>query len=185
MFCAPRLIFGDIEGVPSRLNVFHTGLVFGGTECVGSCFSCFALPDLFSAVSGASDPVLIFCAPGLVFGGTGVVGFRFLVLRAPTHFWRYRGRQVSFSCFALPGSFSSVPMASGPVFMFCARRLIFWGTEDVPSCFHVFRSQTYFRRYRGCQVSISYFVLPVSFPTVPMTSGPVFMFCAPNSFSVV
>jgi hypothetical protein len=38
-------------------------------------------------------------------------------------------RQAPFSCFARPESFSAVLRASGPVFMFCAPRLIFDGTE--------------------------------------------------------
>jgi hypothetical protein len=121
----------------------------------------------------------MFCAPGLIFGGIESVGSRFNVLRTQTHFWRYRGRRVPFSCFALPKlfsavpgrrlpfsyfawpySFSKVPRASGPVFMFCA-------------------TSTHFRRYRGRQVPFSYFALPDSFSAVPRASGSVFMFCAP------
>jgi hypothetical protein len=83
-------------------------------------FSCFALPDMFSAISRASGPVFMFCAPGLVFGGTEGVVCRLHVLHARTHFRRYRGRQVPFSCFTLPDSFSTVPRALGPVNMFCA-----------------------------------------------------------------
>jgi hypothetical protein len=54
-------------------------------------FSCFALPDMFSAVQRASSPVFMLCAPGLIFYGTEGVGFRFLVLRARTRFRWYRG----------------------------------------------------------------------------------------------
>jgi hypothetical protein len=105
MFCAP-------------------GLVFGGTECVGSCFhilrarthfrryrgsrvsfSCFALPNSFFAVRSASGPLFMFCAPGLVFGCPVGVGSRFHVLRALTRFRRYRGPRVPFSCFARSESF--------------------------------------------------------------------------------
>jgi hypothetical protein len=39
---------------------------------------------------------------GLIFGGTEGVGSRFNVLRARTYFRLYRGRQVPFSCLALP-----------------------------------------------------------------------------------
>jgi ABC-type sulfate transport system permease subunit len=67
-----------------------------------------------------SGPVFMFCAPGHVFDGKEGVGSRFQVLRVQTRIRRYRGRRVAFSCFALPDSFSAVPKASGPIFMFCA-----------------------------------------------------------------
>jgi hypothetical protein len=44
---------------------------------------------------------------------------------------------VPFSCFVRPDSFSTVPGALGPVFMFCAPGLMFGGTEGVESRFHV------------------------------------------------
>jgi hypothetical protein len=115
-------------------------LVFGGTEGVGSCFHV--------------------CAPGLVFGGTVGVGSRFLSWRARTRFRRCRGRRVPFSSLARPYSFSAVPRASGLVFMFCANGLIFGGTVDVGSRFHVLRSRTRFRRYRGRPVPFSHFAHP-------------------------
>jgi hypothetical protein len=71
------------------------------------------------------------CAPELVFDGAEGVGSRFHVLRALTHFRRYEGRQLPFSYFVLPDSFSAVPSASGPVFMFCEPGLIFGDTEDI------------------------------------------------------
>jgi hypothetical protein len=95
---------------------------------------------MFLGVPRPSGPFFTFGAPGHVFGGTEGVGSRFFILRARTHFRRYRGRRVSFSCFARPDSLSAVPRASGPVFMFCAPRLIFGGTEGVVSRFHVFGS---------------------------------------------
>jgi hypothetical protein len=104
------------------------------------------LPNTFSAVRRASDPVLRFCASVLVFGGSEGVGSRFHVMRPRTHFRRYRGRRFSFSCFAPPDSFSAVPRSSGPVFMFCVPALIFGGTEGVGSRFHVLRSRTRIRR---------------------------------------
>jgi hypothetical protein len=94
----------------------------------------------------------MFCAPGLVFGGTEGVGSRLHFLRAQTHFRLYRGRQVPFSSFAILDSFSAVPRASGPVFMFCAPGLFLGGTEGVGYRFHVLRSRTGFRRYRGRRV---------------------------------
>jgi hypothetical protein len=84
-----------------------------------------------------SGPVFIFCQSGLIFGDTEDVGSRFHVLRARTRFRRYRGRRVPFSCFALPDSFSVVPRASGPIFLFCVPVLIVDGTEGVGSHFHV------------------------------------------------
>jgi hypothetical protein len=118
MFCAP-------------------GHVFGGAECVGFRFNFLCSPDSFSAVPSVSGSVFMFCAPRLVFGGAEGVGFRFHVLCSQTHFRRYRGRRVPFSCFVLPNSFSSVPKASGPVFMFCAPGFVSDGTEGVGSRFNV------------------------------------------------
>jgi hypothetical protein len=143
-------------------------------------FSCFALLESSSAVTGVSGTVFMFCAPGHVFGGTEGVASRFHVLRARTRFRRYRGRLVPFSSFALSDSFSAVPSASVPVFTFCGPRLVFGGTEGVGSRFHVLRSRTSFRRYRGCQDAYSCFALEDSFSAVPGASGPVFMFCAPG-----
>jgi hypothetical protein len=122
----------------------------------------------------------MFCLPRLVFGGIEVVKSRFYVLRARTRFRRYRGRPVSFSCFALPDSFSAVPRASGLVLMFCAPENVFGGTEGVRSRFHVLRSQTHFRRYRGCLIQFSCFPLSEMFLGVPRASCPFFMFCAPG-----
>jgi hypothetical protein len=120
----------------------------------------------------ASGPVFIFCSLGLIFDGIAGIGShsqvlrsrthffcgtegvesRFLVLRVWTLFRRYRG---------CPHSFSTVPRASAPVFIFCAPKLIFGGTEGIRSRFHVLRSRTHFRRYQG-------------------DSGPIFMFYAPG-----
>jgi hypothetical protein len=101
-------------------------------------------------VRRASVPVFMFCAPGLVSGDTEGVGSRFHfytpglifdgiegavsrfhILRSRTRFRRYRGRRVTFSCFARPDSFFAVPSASVPVFMFYALGLVFGGTESV------------------------------------------------------
>jgi hypothetical protein len=108
----------------------------------------------------------MFCAPGLSFGGTKGVGSRFHDLRARTRFRRYRGRQVPFSGFARPdsfsavrgrrvpfswfvlsNSFSAVPRASGTVFMFFAPGLVSGGTESVGSYFLVLLAKTRFRQY--------------------------------------
>jgi hypothetical protein len=122
----------------------------------------------------------MFCVLGLVFSGTKGVGSHFHVLRSRTRFRRYRGRRVPFSYFALPESFSAVPRTSGPFFMFSAAGLIFGGTDGVGSRFHVLRSRTCFRRYRGRRVLFSCFALPDSFSTVPRASYPFFMFSAPG-----
>jgi hypothetical protein len=193
LFCDPGLVFGGTEVGGSRFHVF----IFGSTEVVGSHFhvlrsrnhfrryrgrrdpfSCFVLTDSFW-VPRASDPVFTFCARGIIFGGIGGVQSYFHILRARTHIRRYRGRRVSFSCFDLLDSFSLVPKASGPVFMFCAPGLVFGGTEGVRSLFYVLCSGTRFRRCRVRRVPFSCFVLPKSFSAVSVW-GPVFMFCAPG-----
>jgi hypothetical protein len=120
----------------------------------------------------------MFCALGLIFGGNGGIEYHFYVLRSRTHFRLYKGRRVPLSYFALPGSLSAGPRASGPVFIFCAPAPIFGGTEGVGSRFHVLRSQTHFRRYRGRRDPFSCFAFPDPFSTVTTTSGPVFMFSA-------
>jgi hypothetical protein len=126
-FCAPGLVFGINEGVRSRFHVLLSR-------------------TRFSAILRALGPVLTFCASVFVFGGIDGVGSRFLILRSRTRFQLYRGRRVPFSCFALPETFSTVPGASGVVFMFCAPVLIFGGTEGVGYRFHILRSRTRFRR---------------------------------------
>jgi hypothetical protein len=159
LFCAPGLVFSGTERVESRFHVLRYRTRFRwfrGRPVPFSClplpdmfrryrgrrvpFSCFVLPGLFSAVPGASGPVFLFCSPIIIFGGAKCVGSRFHVLRSRTHFRRYLWRRVPISCFALPESFSEVPGASGPVFMFCVLGLVFGGTEDVGSRFHVLRS---------------------------------------------
>jgi hypothetical protein len=147
----------------------------------------------------------MFCAPRFIFGGTEGVGSLFHVLRSMTHFRRCRVRQVPFSCFALPDSFSAVSSVSGPVFMFSALELIFDGTEGVGSCFHVLRSETLFRRFRVRRVPFSCFALPklilgntedvgsrflvfyarTSFRQYRGRRVPFSCFALPNSFSAV
>jgi hypothetical protein len=139
------------------------GLIFGGTEGVG-----------------ASGPVCIYCSTGLIFGGTGGLGSRFLIWCARTCFRRYRGRLVPFSCFANPDSLSAVSRASNLIFMFSAPGHVFGGIEGVESLFHVLRSETRFRRYRGRRDPFSCFALPESFSMVPSASGAVLMFCTPG-----
>jgi hypothetical protein len=177
MFCDPGLIFGGTEVVGSRFHVLRSRTCFRQYRGRRVPFSCFAFPESFSVVPRASGPFFLFCASRLVFGGTEGFGSRFHVLRSRTHFRRYRGLLIPFSCFARPDSYSAVPSSSGLVFMFCSPRLVFVGTEGVGSRFHVLRSRTSFRRYRGRQVPFLCFELKDSFSTVPTASGPVFMFC--------
>jgi hypothetical protein len=93
LFCAPELIFGGTEGVGSRFHVLRSRNRFQRYRGHRVPFSCFALPNSFSAVPRASvsfscfahldsfslvprvsGPVFMFCAPGIIFGGTeGVV----------------------------------------------------------------------------------------------------------------
>jgi hypothetical protein len=214
MFCALGLILGDTEGAGSRFHVFAPGLFFGATKGARSHFHvlrcrthfrryrgrrvpflCFALLDSFWAVSRASGPVSMFCAPILVLGGTEGVRSRFHVLLSRTHFGRYRWRRVPFSCFALqdscstklrasnpvcifcpPGLVLDGPRASGHVFFFCALGRISGYIEGVKSSFHVFRSQTHFGLYRGRRNLFPCFALPDSFSAGSWASVPVFMY---------
>jgi hypothetical protein len=158
MFCG--LIFADTESVESHFHVLRSRTRFRRCRVRRVSFSCFACPDIVSAVSRACYSVFMFSAPGHVFRGAEGVGSRFHVLRSRTHFRWYLGCRVPFSGFARGDSFSAEPRASAPVFIF-------------------FHSKTRFRRYGGCRVPFSSFTRPDSFSSVSRTSGHVFMFCAP------
>jgi hypothetical protein len=149
IFCAPGLFFSFTEGVGSRFHVLHARTCFRRYRGRLVPFSCFALPDSFSVLPRASGLVFMFCAPGIVFGGSEGVGSRFLVLSFRTRFRRYRGYRVPFSCFALPDSFRAVSRASSPVFIFCARGLIFGGTEGDEYHFLILGASAFFRQHRG------------------------------------
>jgi hypothetical protein len=172
MFCASRLIFGGNEVVGSRFHVLRARTHVRRYRGRRVPFSCFPRSHSFSAVTRASGPVLMFCAPELIFGGSegdesrflfcapglifdGIEGdeSRFHVLRARIRFRPYRGHLVPFSCFARPDSFPRVTRPSGPVFKFCPPGLMFYGKEGVGSRFHVLRDRTHFRRYRGNRVT--------------------------------
>jgi hypothetical protein len=175
MFCTPRIVWGGTEGVASSFQVGRYHTHFGQYRGRRVPFSCFALPDSVWVVPRAPGPIVMLCAPRLVCDGTEGAWSDFHVLRSLARFRQYRGRRVSFACFALLDSFWAVPRASCPVFMLCAARIFFDGTEEVGTRFQVLRSQTRFRRYRGRWVPFSSFVLPDSFGAVPRASGLVFM----------
>jgi hypothetical protein len=147
MFCAPGLFFGCTAGAESRFHVLCYKTRFRRYRGRRVPFSCFALLNSFSAVRRVPTPVIMFCTTRLIFGGIEGIGSHFKVLRARTHFRLYQGRRVPFSCFVRPDSFSAVPRASVPIFMFCAPGLVSHGTEGVGSCFHVLCARTRFPRY--------------------------------------
>jgi hypothetical protein len=152
IFCAPELVFDDTEGVGSRVHFLRSRTHFRRFRGRRVQFSCFVLSKSFSTKPWALGTVFMFHAPEFIFTGTEGTGSRFNVLRSRTHFNRYRGPRVPYSCFSLPESFSEVPRATGPVFMFCAPRLFLGGTEIVGSRFHVWCTRTRFRRFRGRRV---------------------------------
>jgi hypothetical protein len=80
----------------------------------------------------------------------------------------------------LLNSFSTVPNASCPVFIFCPSGLVFGGSEGVRSRFHILRPPTHYCRCQVRMVPFSCLALPGSFFVVPRASGPVFIFCAPG-----
>jgi hypothetical protein len=180
MFCVSGFIFGRTEGVGSNFHVLCARTCFRRYRGRLVPFSCFALPDMFFAVPSVSGHIIKSCAPGLIFGGPEGEGFRFHILRVGSSLCRYRGCWVSFSCFALTNTFSTVQIVSGPDFMFCAPLLVFGENDGVGSHFHVLRSRSRLPRYRVCLVPFSNFALPDSFWATPRVSGPVFIFCAPG-----
>jgi hypothetical protein len=205
-FFASELIFSGTEGAGSRFHVlhFHTHCRrYRGRRVSFSCFalsnpfSCFAFHDPFRAEPRASSPIFMFRASRHVFGGTESDGSHFHVLCSRTHFRLYRGHWVPFSWFALPSSFSTVPSASDHALMFCAPELVFGYTEGVGSSFHILRSRTHFRRYRGRRVLFSCFGLLNPFRAEsrvePRTHFrryqgrrvPISCFSLPDSFSTV
>jgi hypothetical protein len=151
MFCALVLVFSCIEGIGLVFMFFALGLVFVGTDDVGSRFRVLRSWTLLRRYRWRRVPFSCFARPD--------------------SFSENRWRRVPFSCFARPYSFSAVSRVSGPFFIFYAPRLVFGGSEGVRFLFHVLR-------YRGCRVPFSSFALTDSFSSVPRESVPVFMFCA-------
>jgi hypothetical protein len=149
MFCAPGLVFDGTEGIGSRFHVFR---------------------------SWGLD--LMFCDPGLIFEVTEDVWSRVHVLRSRTCFRRCRVRRVPFACFVRPDSFLAVSRSTDPIFRSYAPGLVFGGTKGVGSRFHVLRSRTRFRRYGGRRVTFPCFTRPDLFSAKTRVPGPIFMFCA-------
>jgi hypothetical protein len=81
MFCAPGLVFGGTDGVGSRFHVLRSRNHFQRYRGRRVPISYFALPDPFLTFTRALVPDFIFCAPVHVFGGTEGVVSRFKVLR--------------------------------------------------------------------------------------------------------
>jgi hypothetical protein len=104
----------------------------------------------------------------------------FLILCSYTHFRRYRELRDPFSCFALMISFSMVPRAASPFFMFCAPEPVLGSTEGAGSSFNVLRLGTHFRMYMGRRVRFACFTVPDPFAVVQRASGPVCMFYTPG-----
>jgi hypothetical protein len=67
MFCALVLIFSGTEGVGYRFHVLQSRTQFRRYRGRRPPFSCFTLPNSFSTVSRASDPVFMFCACATLF----------------------------------------------------------------------------------------------------------------------
>jgi hypothetical protein len=82
IFFAPGLVFVGSEGVVSSFHVLRPRIRFRRYRGRRVPFSSFVHPESFSAVSRASGPVFMFCAPEYIFSGAEGVWTRFLVLRS-------------------------------------------------------------------------------------------------------
>jgi hypothetical protein len=135
IFYAPRLIL-TVPSAPGSVCIFYAPkLVFSGTKGVKSNFHIF-VESFLSGTEGTSSSFHV------IHSWTRVRWYRgHRVLRSPSRFLWYRGHPVSFSCFALPDSFSAVLWVSSPVFILCALELVFGGTVGVESYFHALRSR--------------------------------------------
>jgi uncharacterized protein (DUF3820 family) len=80
MFFIPDHIFDGTDDAESRFRVLRSQTRFGRYRGRRVQFSCFALPDSFSAELKAPGPVFMFCSPGPILGGTEGVGSSFLIL---------------------------------------------------------------------------------------------------------
>jgi hypothetical protein len=69
MFCAPRLVYDDTEGVGSRFHVLRSRTLFRSIRGRRVLCSCFAFTNSFSAMLCVSGTVFMFCAPEIALGG--------------------------------------------------------------------------------------------------------------------
>jgi hypothetical protein len=184
MFCAHGHVFGGtrfhVLRARTRFRWYRFHVLRARTRFRWFRFHVLRIRTHFRWYRWASGPVFMFGAPELIFGDTEGVGFVFHISRSRTHCPRYRGRRVLFSSFARSDSFSTESRASCRVFMFCAPGLIYSDTQAVGSGFHVSRSWTHFRWYRGRRLPFSCFTRLDTFSAVPRASAPVFMFCSPG-----
>jgi hypothetical protein len=188
MFCAPGVVFGGTEGVGSCFHFLCARIHIRRYRGRQVPFLCCALPDSFSGVPRASIPVVMLSAPGLVFCGSEGVKSRFHVFRSRTCFRRCRVRRVPFSCFARPESFSAVSRASCPVFLFLCSRTRFRPYRGRPFPFSCFSLSDMFLAVTRASGSIFggtvgvrslFFARLDSFLALLWASGPVFIFCTP------
>jgi hypothetical protein len=170
--------FGRYRGRRVSFSYFVLSDSFPAVSRASVLFSYFALLGSFLAVPRAPILVFMFYALRPVLDGTEGTWSYFHMLCLQTHFRRYRGRRVPFSYFALLDPIWAVPRTSVPVFMFCASVLIFSGTDDAQSSFHVLPPGLIFGGTKDIGVSFLCFAIPDSFWAVPRASGSVFIFCA-------
>jgi hypothetical protein len=89
MFCVPGIVSDGTEGVGSGFHILRSRILFRQYRGRRVPFSCFDLPDSFSAVRRVPGLNFMWCKPVLIFGGTEGIMFRFHVLRSWTHFRWY------------------------------------------------------------------------------------------------
>jgi hypothetical protein len=92
MFCAPGLIFGGTESVGSSFHVLFTLTHFLQYRWRRVPFSWFALPDTYSMVPRTLGLIFMFYAPGLILVGTEGVESNFHILHFRTRFHVLRSR---------------------------------------------------------------------------------------------
>jgi hypothetical protein len=103
--CAPGPSLGGTEGVEYNFHVLQSQTHFLRNRGSRVPYSCFSLPNSFSAEPRELGLVFMFCTPGPIFCSTEGVGSSFHVLRFQICFRRNIGSRVLYSCFALPDPF--------------------------------------------------------------------------------
>jgi hypothetical protein len=160
MFCALGLVFGGTEGVGSRFHVLCAQTNYRRRQGLQMSFSCFALPDSFRRYRERRVPFSCFALLDS-FSAIPRASSPVFKFCAQNHFRRYRGSRVSFSSFARMDLFSAVPRALtegvGSRSQVLRARTLFDGKEGVGPYFHVLGARTHFPRYRGRQLPFSCF----------------------------